>query len=192
MPQLLRFHKPYGVLSQFTDADGRPTLADFINVPGVYPAGRLDRDSEGLLLLTDDGALQARISQPRHKLEKIYLVQVMGTPARETLRTLTTGVDVADRRSRASRAQSIPDPGLPAREPPVAPRHAADSAWLRLGMTTGRNREVRRMMAAVGHPVLRLQRVQVGPWRLGDLEPGQWTMETVHLGHGGSHSAARS
>ena len=182
MPQLLRFHKPYGVLSQFTDADGRPTLADFITVADVYPAGRLDRDSEGLLLLTDDGRLQARVSQPRFKLEKMYLAQVMGNPTKGTLAALVCGLDVGPWRSRAKRAQRIDTPPLPPRTPPVEARHAAGSSWLKLVMTTGRNREVRRLLAAAGHPVLRLQRIQVGPWKLGDLEPGEWAVETVHLG----------
>lgn len=181
MAQLLRFHKPFGVLSQFTDTRGRPTLANYIDVPGVYPAGRLDLDSEGLLLLTDDGRLQARISHPRHKLEKIYLVQVMGTPEKETLALLKSGVNVGPWRSRASRASMIDAPSLAPREPPVVARHAADSRWLRIGLTTGRNREVRRMLATVGHPVLRLVRVKVGPWRLGDLGPGEWEAETVHI-----------
>jgi 23S rRNA pseudouridine2457 synthase len=191
MAVLLRFHKPYGVLSQFTDSAGRPTLADYITVADVYPAGRLDRDSEGLLLLTDDGGLQARISQPKHKLEKIYLAQVMGKPRKTTLAKLTSGVDVGPWRSRATHAQIIDPPRLPPREPPPAARHAADSSWLKLAMTTGRNREVRRMLAAVGHPVLRLQRIQVGPWRLGALAPGEWEAERVNLGSAGAVSRPR-
>jgi 23S rRNA pseudouridine2457 synthase len=181
VPTLIRFFKPFRVLSQFTDPSSRATLADFIEVANVYPAGRLDYDSEGLLLLTDDGSLQARIANPRHKFEKTYLAQVERAPDRAALDRLVAGVELRDGVSRAVRAAVVGEPTLPSRDPPIPQRHRARSAWVRVVMTTGRNREVRRMLAAVGHPVLRLIRTQIGPWKLGSLRPGEWTAESINL-----------
>lgn len=182
MAKLLRFFKPFRVLSQFTDANGRRTLADFIDVPGVYTAGRLDYDSEGLLLLTDDGALQARIAHPKHKLEKVYTAQVEGKPTQTTLDRLMQGVVLRDGLSRAIGAKQTTEPAsLPPRDPPIAPRHRESSSWVSIVLTTGKNRQVRRMLAAVGHPVLRLIRTRIGPWTLDDLAPGDWKEEAVHL-----------
>ena len=169
---LVRFFKPFGVLSQFQDPD-RPTLADYIALPGIYPAGRLDMTSEGLLLLTDSGALQARISQPRYKLEKVYLAQIEGTADPALAQALTNGVTLKDGMARASWARLTDAPQLPKRNPPVTPHRAANSQWVELALTSGRNRQVRRMLAALGHPVLRLVRTQIGPWTLAGLEPGQ-------------------
>ena len=181
MPTLIRFFKPFRVLSQFTDSNSRATLADFIDVANVYPAGRLDYDSEGLLLLTDDGALQARIASPRFKFEKTYLVQVERTPKRDALDRLVAGVELRDGVSRAVRAAVIDEPSLPPRDPPIPARHRDASAWVKVVMTTGRNRQVRRMLAAVGHPVLRLIRTQIGPWKLAPLRPGEWAAESINL-----------
>jgi 23S rRNA pseudouridine2457 synthase len=174
---LVRFNKPFGVLSQFTDRgapDQRATLSDFIAMPGVYPAGRLDRDSEGLLLLTDDGALQARITEPRFKLPKTYLVQVEGIPDEAALAGLRRGVNLKDGRTRPAEAAIIDPPALWPRDPPVRFRKSVPDTWLRLVISEGRNRQVRRMTAAVGHPTLRLVRWQIGDWTLGDLAPGEW------------------
>jgi 23S rRNA pseudouridine2457 synthase len=179
---LIRLFKPFRVLAQFTDAAGRATLADFIDVPRVYTAGRLDYDSEGLLLLTDDGALQARIAHPKHKLEKVYTVQVEGVPTQATLDRLVRGVVLRDGVSRAIRAKRTAEPSsLPPRDPPIPPRHRESSSWVRVVLDTGKNRQLRRMLAAVGHPVLRLIRTRIGPWTLEDLQPGQWKQESVHL-----------
>ncbi|MDE3154187.1 MAG: pseudouridine synthase [Acidobacteriota bacterium] len=174
MARLLAFHKPYGVLCQFTDPSGRPTLADFIPVPGVYAAGRLDTDSEGLLLLTDEGRLQQRIADPRFKLPKTYWVQVEGEPDAAALTRLRRGVLLKDGPTRPARVRRIPEPAIGPREPPIRVRRHIPTSWLALTITEGRNRQVRRMTAAVGHPTLRLVRVAIGPWQLGDLAPGQW------------------
>jgi 23S rRNA pseudouridine2457 synthase len=174
---LIRFNKPFGVLSQFTDAGAdhqRATLSDFITMPGVYPAGRLDRDSEGLLLLTDDGALQARIADPRFKAPKTYLVQVEGVPDATALDRLCKGVILKDGPTRPARAAMIEPPDLWPRNPPVRFRKTVADSWLRLTITEGRNRQVRRMTAAVGHPTLRLVRWSIGEWTLDDLPPGEW------------------
>lgn len=174
---LIRFNKPFGVLSQFTDRsvpEARATLSDFIAVPGVYPAGRLDRDSEGLLLLTDDGALQARIADPRFKLPKTYLVQVEGVPDAAALAALRRGVDLKDGRTRPAEAAAIDPPALWPRDPPVRYRKSVPDTWLSLTITEGRNRQVRRMTAAVGHPTLRLVRWRIGDWTLDGLAPGEW------------------
>ncbi|PKP91652.1 MAG: pseudouridine synthase [Alphaproteobacteria bacterium HGW-Alphaproteobacteria-14] len=168
---LIRFNKPFGVLSQFTDQAGdgaRATLSDFITMPGVYPAGRLDRDSEGLLLLTDDGALQARIANPRFKLPKTYLVQVEGIPDTAALDRLRKGTLLKDGPTRPAQADLIDPPELWPRDPPVRFRKSVADCWLRLTITEGRNRQVRRMTAAVGHPTLRLVR-----W---DLPQGAWAL----------------
>ena len=175
MSRLILFNKPYGVLSQFTDATGRPTLADYIPVPGVYAAGRLDADSEGLVVLTDDGKLQARISDPRHKLEKTYWAQVEGIPSEESLRALSAGVDLADFVTRPCRVERIAEPeGLWERTPPIRYRASIPTSWLQLVLREGKNRQVRRMTAHVGYPTLRLVRWAVGSWNLTGLGPGQW------------------
>ena len=172
---LVLFNKPYEVLCQFTDRAGRRTLADYVPVPGVYPAGRLDYDSEGLLLLTDDGALQARIADPRHGLAKTYWVQVEGVPGSEALARLRHGVPLKDGRTRPAVVRLISEPtDLWPRDPPIRHRTAVPTAWLEIGLREGRNRQVRRMTAAVGHPTLRLIRVAIGPYRLSGLLPGQW------------------
>lgn len=174
---LILFNKPYDVLSQFTDRGSpttRATLSDFIDVPGVYPAGRLDRDSEGLLLLTDDGRLQRRIADPKFKLPKTYLVQVEGVVSDAALDRLRTGVALNDGPTRPADAARIDAPALWPRTPPIRVRKTVADGWLRLTIREGRNRQVRRMTAAVGHPTLRLVRWQIGDWMLGDLKPGQW------------------
>lgn len=174
---LVLFNKPYGVLSQFTDAKSpaaRATLSDFIDVPGVYPAGRLDRDSEGLLLLTDDGRLQARIADPRFKLPKTYLVQVEGLPGAAALDRLRGGVELNDGPTRPAEVAEIDDPGLWPRDPPIRFRASVPDRWLRLTIREGRNRQVRRMTAAVGHPALRLVRWSVGDRTVAGIAPGTW------------------
>jgi len=172
---LILFNKPYGVLTQFTDADGRPTLADYIPIRDVYAAGRLDADSEGLVVLTDDGRLQARIANPRHKLAKWYRVQVEGQPTDEALQRLIAGVDLGDFHTRPCQARRIAEPaGLWQRDPPVRYRAAIPTTWLELVLQEGKNRQVRRMTARVGFPTLRLIRWAVGDWTLEGLAPGQW------------------
>ncbi len=174
---LILFNKPYDVLSQFTDRGSpttRATLSDYIDMPGVYPAGRLDRDSEGLLLLTDDGRLQARISDPKFKLPKTYLVQVEGIPNDAALRRLTAGVTLNDGPTRPAEAHRIDPPALWPRTPPIRVRQSIPDTWLTLTITEGRNRQVRRMTAAIGHPTLRLIRWRIGDWTLTDLAPGEW------------------
>lgn len=171
------FNKPYGVLCQFTDereGPPRPTLADFIKVPGVYAAGRLDTDSEGLLVLTDDGRLQARIADPRFKTPKTYLVQVEGEPDEGALEALRKGVRLKDGLTLPARAERIDDPALWPRDPPVRFRKTVPDCWIKLTIGEGRNRQVRRMTAAVGHPTLRLVRWSVGDWTLDGLAQGEW------------------
>ena len=176
-PRLILFNKPYGVLSQFTDrgtASVRATLSDHVDVPGVYPAGRLDRDSEGLLLLTGDGRLQARIADPRFKMPKTYLVQVEGNIAEAPLLSLRNGVLLNDGLTAPAEAERIADPKLWPRDPPVRFRKSVPDCWLKLTIREGRNRQVRRMTAAVGHPTLRLVRWRIGEWTLEGLQPGEW------------------
>lgn len=177
MTRLIAFNKPFDVLSQFTPEPGcaAGTLADFIELPGVYAAGRLDRDSEGLLLLTDDGRLQARLSHPDHKQAKTYLAQVEGKIDDEALAKLRSGVQLKDGLTRPAEAHCAPEPDwLWPRQPPVRFRKAIPTSWLELTITEGRNRQVRRMTAAVGLPTLRLIRTTIGPYHLDDLPPGQW------------------
>ena len=180
MARLILVNKPFNVMSAFTDREGRPTLADYVPVKGVYPAGRLDRDSEGLLLLTDDGALQARISEPRFHLPKTYLVQVEGIPSDDSLQQLRNGVQLNDGLTRPAQAQRIEAPSLWPRQPPVRTRASIPDCWISLTISEGRNRQVRRMTAAVGHPTLRLVRWQIGDWTLDGLAPGQWRELQVH------------
>ncbi len=171
----LAFHKPYDVLTQFTDESGRPTLKDFVKVPGVYPVGRLDRDSEGLLLLTDDGQLAHRLADPRFEHPKTYLVQVERIPGAEALESLRRGVRLNDGLTLPAEAEWVdPAPDFPERSVPIRFRKNVPTCWLKLVIREGRNRQVRRMTAAVGHPTLRLVRVGVGPIVLGDLQPGRW------------------
>ncbi|WP_408586210.1 pseudouridine synthase [Novosphingobium sp.] len=174
MARLILFNKPYGVLSQFTDGEARATLSDHITLPGVYPAGRLDRDSEGLLLLTDDGRLQARIADPRFKTAKTYLVQVEGVASDEALDQLRRGVRLKDGMTLPAEAERIPAPDLWPRDPPVRFRKSVPDEWISLTIREGRNRQVRRMTAAVGLPTLRLVRWRIGDWTLDRLAPGQW------------------
>jgi len=179
MTRLIKFNKPYDVLSQFTDKSGvgsaRRTLSDFIQVPGVYAAGRLDRDSEGLLLLTDTGPLQARIADPRAKQPKTYWVQIEGIPSDDALHALRTGVALKDGPTRPAKATRMEQPkDLWPRTPPIRVRKSVPDSWIRLTITEGRNRQVRRMTAAVGHPTLRLIRYQIGTITLDDLASGTW------------------
>ncbi|HEY8123367.1 MAG TPA: pseudouridine synthase [Myxococcota bacterium] len=173
-PRVLLFNKPFRVLSQFSDGAGRATLADYVRVPGVYAAGRLDYDSEGLLLLTNDGALQARVADPRHELAKCYWVQVEGVPSREALARLRAGVRLKDGVTRPARAEPLAAPALWERTPPIRFRKRVATSWLALTLREGRNRQVRRMTAAVGLPTLRLVRVRIGDYELGALQPGEW------------------
>ncbi|NPV65718.1 MAG: pseudouridine synthase [Anaerolineae bacterium] len=173
--RVIRLWKPYLVLSKFTDAVGRPTLADYVDVPGVYPAGRLDYDSEGLLILTDSGALSARLTDPRYTHPRTYLVQVERIPDEAALRALREGVLLKDGLTRPAEVVLLAEPpDLPPRPVPIRYRASVPDCWLRLTITEGRNRQVRRMTAAVGHPTLRLVRWAVGPITLEGLQPGQW------------------
>jgi 23S rRNA pseudouridine2457 synthase len=180
MARLILFNKPYGVLSQFTDAASRPTLAAYLAIPGVYVAGRLDRDSEGLLALTDDGALQARLSHPRHKHPKTYWAQVEGVPDDRALERLRWGVELNDGPTLPTAVRRIAEPDeLWPRKPPIRQRAAIPTAWLAITLREGRNRQVRRMTAAIGHPTLRLIRYRIGAWTVEGLAPGQWRELTL-------------
>lgn len=179
MPTLIRFNKPYGVLSQFTAADGHPGLAGFLPIPDIYPAGRLDHDSEGLLLLTADGKLQQCIGEPRFKLPKTYWAQVEHEVTAGALAALRAGVRLNDGMTRPAQAVVMPAPDLWPRSPPIRQRRRIPTTWLEITLTEGRNRQIRRMTAAVGNPTLRLIRVQIGPWRLDDLQPGEYATAAV-------------
>ena len=172
---LILFNKPFGVICQFSRDGDKPTLADFIRVPEVYPAGRLDTDSEGLLLLTDDGQLQHRISDPRAKMPKHYWAQVEGVPDAQALAKLAKGIDLGDFVTRPAQVRIIAEPpGLWPRDPPIRYRAAIPTTWLDLTISEGKNRQVRRMTARVGHPTLRLIRHRIGPYALGELAPAEW------------------
>jgi 23S rRNA pseudouridine2457 synthase len=178
MSKLIMFNKPFGVLPQFTDAgtagSPRPTLSQYINVPGVYPAGRLDMDSEGLMLLTDDGRMQARISDPKYKMPKTYWVQVEGEVSDDALAQLRRGVRLKDGITLPADAERLDPPAIWLRDPPIRVRQTVPDSWIRLTIHEGRNRQVRRMTAAVGHPTLRLVRWAIGDWTVEGLEPGTW------------------
>ncbi len=174
MHTYLLFHKPYGVLSQFSGDGTRPTLRDFIAIPDVYPVGRLDHDSEGLMLLTGDGPLQHRLSDPKFAHPRTYWVQVEGEITEAALEQLRQGVAVQDYVTRPAQVQRIPPPPLAPRDPPIRVRHSIPDGWIALTLTEGRNRQVRRMTAAVGFPTLRLVRCAIGELRLADLAPGRW------------------
>lgn len=177
MSRIVLFNKPYGVLTQFSGGDGRATLKDYIPLPGVYPAGRLDADSEGLLVLTDDGALQARIADPRNKLAKTYWAQVERIPDAQALTSLRRGLDLGDFVTKPCQASLVDEPSeLWPRDPPIRYRAAIPTAWLELVLKEGKNRQVRRMTAKVGFPTLRLIRWAVGPWTLRGLAPGEWLL----------------
>ncbi|MFT5481691.1 MAG: 23S rRNA pseudouridine2457 synthase [Halieaceae bacterium] len=182
MARLIVFNKPFQVLAQFTDSEGRATLAKYIDTPSMYPAGRLDFDSEGLLLLTDSGPLQQRISDPQHKMTKQYWVQVEGVPDEEAQQHLRTGVILKDGATLPALVEAIPEPdGIWERQPPIRKRQAQPTSWLNLQITEGRNRQVRRMTAAVGHPTLRLIRHRIGDWDLSGLAPGQFQDIEIHM-----------
>jgi len=177
--RIILFNKPFNVLCQFTDPGGRPTLADYIAVPEVYAAGRLDFDSEGLVVLTDTGQLQQRIADPRARLAKSYWVQVEGVPTATALRDLAAGVLLRDGRSRPAIVEQIEPPAVWPRHPPIRERRLIPTSWLSITLKEGRNRQIRRMTAAVGLPTLRLIRNSVGPWQLDSLQPGEWQATTI-------------
>lgn len=175
MVKLVLFNKPYGVLTQFTDKNGRPTLGDYIPIKKVYPAGRLDKESEGLIVLTDDGQLQHQIANPECKLEKTYWVQVEGKPNEAVINRLQLGVELNDGITKTAQARIIAEPDIWPRDPPIRTRENIPTTWLEIKVTEGKNRMIRRMTAAVGHPTLRLVRYAVGDWTLESLNPGEYT-----------------
>lgn len=179
MTKLIVFNKPFQVLSQFTDEGERRTLSDYIDIKAIYPAGRLDYDSEGLLLLTDDGKLQSKISHPKNKLTKTYWVQVEGEVTPEHCKTLMSGISLKDGDARAVSCKILPKPELWKRSPPIRVRKTVPDSWMELVINEGRNRQVRRMTAAINLPTLRLVRVAVGEWGLGDLQPGEYRHQTI-------------
>ncbi len=181
MATLILFNKPFDVLCQFTAQPGSKCLADYLDIRNVYPAGRLDRDSEGLLLLTDEGRLQAQIAEPRFKMPKTYQVQVEGEISIQALALLSRGLELNDGLTRPARVKVIPEPALWPRSPPVRERHSIPTSWLEITIKEGRNRQVRRMLAATGFPVLRLVRQQIGDWSLSGLQPGEYKTLSIHL-----------
>ncbi len=183
MTQIILFNKPYGVLCQFTGGAGRTTLADYIPIKNIYPAGRLDQDSEGLLVLSDDGRLQHRIADPRHKLAKHYRVQVEGEPDQDALSRLRTGVPLKDGLSAPAEAELLASPVIWPRTPPIRSRARIPTAWINLILREGWNRQIRRMTAAVGYPTLRLIRHRAGAWELGDPVPGEYRILTYREDH---------
>ncbi|MBL8385382.1 MAG: pseudouridine synthase [Burkholderiales bacterium] len=192
--RLIAFNKPFGVVCQFTHHPRHPSLADYIRVPGVYAAGRLDADSEGLLLLTSDGALQHRITAPGIGLEKCYWAQVEGDVSESALTSLRRGIDLGDFVSRPCKVRRLPaDPSIAARDPPIRERRSIPTCWLELRLTEGKNRQVRRMTAAVGHPTLRLLRRSIGPYDVVGLEPGNWRdVDAALLGRAGAKKSGRT
>lgn len=181
MSKLLLFNKPFHVLSQFTDSDARKTLSEFIQIKGIYPAGRLDYDSEGLLLLTDDGQLQAQISNPKYKLNKTYWAQVEGTATQAHCLELISGVDLKDGPASAVACRLMDRPNLWPRVPPIRERQKVSDSWIELTINEGRNRQVRRMTAAVGLPTLRLIRAAIGDWKVTDILPGEYQITSVDM-----------
>lgn len=174
MPRLILLNKPFNVLCQFTDSEGRPTLADWVPIPNVYPAGRLDFDSEGLVILTDAGWLQHHIAEPQHKLPKTYWVQVERLPGQDALAQLARGVRLKDGLTLPAQVRMLEPPLVWERDPPIRFRKSIPTVWVELQIIEGKKRQIRRMTAAVGHPALRLIRSAVGPWTLGKLKPGEW------------------
>ena len=181
MANIVLFNKPYGVLSQFSDHDGHPGLKHYLDYPDIYPVGRLDRDSEGLLLLSDDGQLQARVANPKYKMEKTYLVQVEGEITSSALDSLSVGVILNDGVTKPAKVRVILTPAVETRNPPIRVRESIPTSWIELKITEGRNRQVRRMTATVGFPTLRLIRCAIGPWQLDELKVGQHRQEQIHL-----------
>lgn len=181
MPKLILFNKPFNVLSQFSDASARPTLADYIQEKDIYPAGRLDKDSEGLLLLTNDGKLQHLISHPKQKMAKTYWVQVEGNISEQALQQLRHGLSLKDGLTKPAKARIITEPDLWPRQPPIRERKNIPTSWLELTIKEGKNRQVRRMTAALGYPTLRLIRYAIGQWNLHDLQPGQFKKLEISL-----------
>lgn len=181
MASIYLLNKPFQVLSQFQDKEGRKTLSDYVSIPEIYPAGRLDYDSEGLLLLTGDGKLQARIAEPKFKLEKSYWVQVEGDITEEAVKQLQKGVVLKDGPTKPAKAKKIAPPKIWPRTPPIRERKDTPTSWLELTISEGKNRQVRRMTAHVGFPTLRLIRHRIGHWQLGDLMPGEYRKDVVHL-----------
>ena len=181
MSRIILLNKPFGVLAQFSSDGSHATLRDFVPIPDIYPAGRLDADSEGLVLLTDDGALQARISHPRHKLPKRYWVQVEGSPLPTAIATLANGLDLGDFVTAPCQCKIIAEPEmLWPRDPPTRVRLAIPTTWLEITLREGKNRQVRRMTAKIGHPCLRLIRYAIGSWTIDGLLPGAWRSEEIH------------
>lgn len=192
MAKLILLNKPFQVMCQFTDSQERETLAKYIKTPGVYPAGRLDYDSEGLVLLTDDGQLQNQISDPRHKLRKYYWVQLEGQISDENLTLLARGIELKDGLTKPAQVKTIEPPaGLWPRVPAIRERKNQPTSWIELIISEGKNRQVRRMTAAVGHPTLRLIRHKIGNWSLEDLQPGESRLETIHSAKQGRPSNSR-